>query len=150
MMVNIPRLQSLLAYLVLHRTAPQARSHLAFLLWPDSSEAQAHSNLRQLFLQTVEELIVLLEQERKYDAAIKAAQRLLHHDPLQEETYRQLMRFYALRGDRAAALRVYHTCVTILERELGAEPSEATRQVYESLLQLDTSSQPRTGSLSLR
>jgi len=27
--------QSLLAYLVLHRSAPQDRSHLAFLLWPE-------------------------------------------------------------------------------------------------------------------
>src|SRR5579859_5771473 len=49
--VNVPRLQSLLAYLVLHRTAPQARSHLAFLLWPDSTEAQAHTNLRKLLYQ---------------------------------------------------------------------------------------------------
>src|SRR5437773_12026626 len=39
--VNVARLQSLLAYLVLHLTAPQARSHLAFLLWPDSDEAQS-------------------------------------------------------------------------------------------------------------
>src|SRR5437879_8247936 len=46
--VNVARLQSLLAYLVLHRTAPQARSHLAFLLWPDSDEVQAQSNLRAL------------------------------------------------------------------------------------------------------
>src|SRR5436305_7866314 len=49
--VNVARLQSLLAYLVLHRTAPQARSHLAFLLWPDSTEAQAYSNLRKLLTQ---------------------------------------------------------------------------------------------------
>src|SRR5437763_1203039 len=41
--VDWPRLQSLLAYLVLHATAPQSRTHLAFLLWPDSSEAQAHT-----------------------------------------------------------------------------------------------------------
>src|SRR5512134_3398088 len=47
--VNTPRLQSLLAYLVLHRHAPQARAHLAFLMWPDSSEAQARTNLRQQF-----------------------------------------------------------------------------------------------------
>src|SRR5438105_4285735 len=47
-MVTVPRTQSLLAYLVLHRAAPQNRSHLAFLLWPDSTEAQAHTNLRQL------------------------------------------------------------------------------------------------------
>ena len=45
--VTVPRVQSLLAYLVLHRSAPQDRSHLAFLLWPDSTEAQAHTNLRQ-------------------------------------------------------------------------------------------------------
>src|SRR5437588_11748717 len=46
--VTVPRVQSLLAYLVLHRSAPQDRSHLAFLLWPDSTESQAHTNLRQL------------------------------------------------------------------------------------------------------
>src|SRR5258708_31950291 len=49
--INSPRLQSLLAYLVLHRTAPQDRSHLAFLLWPDSTESRAHSSLRTLFHQ---------------------------------------------------------------------------------------------------
>jgi predicted ATPase len=42
------RLQSLFAYLVLHRETPQLRQQLAFLFWPDSSEAQARNNLRQL------------------------------------------------------------------------------------------------------
>jgi predicted ATPase len=49
--LNTPRLQSLLAYLVLHRHAPQSRSHLAFCLWPDSTEAQARTNLRHLIHQ---------------------------------------------------------------------------------------------------
>jgi AAA ATPase domain/Bacterial transcriptional activator domain len=57
---------------------------------------------------------------------------------------------YALRGDRAAALRVYHTCTRFLERELGTEPGEATRAAYESLLQLDTSSVAPTGHLTSR
>lgn len=43
-----PRLQSLLAYLLLHHDAPQSRQRLAFLLFPDSSEAQARTNLRNL------------------------------------------------------------------------------------------------------
>src|SRR5437868_1084328 len=43
---DMPRLQSLLAYLLLHRDAPQARSQLAYLLWPDSTDTQAHTNLR--------------------------------------------------------------------------------------------------------
>lgn len=46
--VNTSRLQSLLAYLVLQRHASQPRHHLAFLLWPDTPEAQAHTNLRTL------------------------------------------------------------------------------------------------------
>ncbi len=46
--VDTSRLQSLLAYLMLHRDAPQSRAHLAFLFWPDTSEAQARTNLRNL------------------------------------------------------------------------------------------------------
>src|SRR5919197_843647 len=42
------RAESLLAYLLLHRDAPQPRQRLAFLLWPDSSEAQARTNLRHV------------------------------------------------------------------------------------------------------
>ncbi len=49
--ISVPRQQSLLAYLVFHRDTPQDRSHLAFLLWPDSTEGQAHTNLRKLLYQ---------------------------------------------------------------------------------------------------
>ncbi|HEX9784865.1 MAG TPA: BTAD domain-containing putative transcriptional regulator [Opitutaceae bacterium] len=42
------RMRSLLAYMGLHRRAPQTRSHVAFLFWPDSSEQQALTNLRHL------------------------------------------------------------------------------------------------------
>jgi DNA-binding SARP family transcriptional activator len=45
--VGTARLQALLAFLVLHRDTPQSRQHLAFLFWPDSTEAQARNNLRQ-------------------------------------------------------------------------------------------------------
>src|SRR5205823_863521 len=45
--INTNRLQSLLAYLFLHEGA-QSRERLAFLLWPDSADSQARTNLRQL------------------------------------------------------------------------------------------------------
>src|SRR4051812_26394534 len=57
--VNTPRLQALLAYMVLHRGAPQPRRQVAFRLWPDSTEAQARTNLRNLihlFRQALPEL----------------------------------------------------------------------------------------------
>ena len=42
------RAESLLAYLLLHRDAPQPRQHLAFKLWADSTEPQARTNLRHV------------------------------------------------------------------------------------------------------
>jgi DNA-binding SARP family transcriptional activator len=226
--VNTSRLQSLLAYLILHRDAPQSRHHTAFLFWPDSTEAQALTNLRNLlhhlrhalpdadrflqvdtlnlqwqsdvpftldvadfeaalaraeqteqagdqatyqealeeavaiyqgdllpssyadwigpererlqqaFIGALERLTRLLEEKRNYPAAIDHAQRLLRHDSLDEATYRQLMRLYALSGNRAAALRTYHTCATVLRRELGMDPSPPTRRAYERVLQAKT------------
>jgi DNA-binding SARP family transcriptional activator/predicted ATPase len=49
--VNTSRLQSLLAFLVLHGGAPQSREHLASVLWPESNGSQARTNLRQLLHQ---------------------------------------------------------------------------------------------------
>ena len=49
--IRSPRQQSLLAYLLLHADIPQPRRHLAFLFWPDTSEKQAHTNLRNLLYQ---------------------------------------------------------------------------------------------------
>jgi DNA-binding SARP family transcriptional activator len=48
--LDSPRLQSLLAFLLLHRDAPQSRQQVAYRLWPDSSEGQARANLRGLLL----------------------------------------------------------------------------------------------------
>ncbi len=45
---GMPKAQSLAAFLILRRDAPQSRQQLSFLLWPDSTEAQARNNLRQL------------------------------------------------------------------------------------------------------
>lgn len=64
--VNTARMQSLLAYLLLHRDAPQRRQHLAFLFWPDTNEPQALTNLR-----------TLLHRLRR---ALPAADRFLHTD----------------------------------------------------------------------
>lgn len=46
--IDSHRLQALLGYLILHRGAPQQRRRIAFQFWPDSTEAQALTNLRQL------------------------------------------------------------------------------------------------------
>jgi predicted ATPase/DNA-binding SARP family transcriptional activator len=43
----LPKSTPLLAYLLLHTTAPVARDQIAYTLWPDGGEGQARSNLRR-------------------------------------------------------------------------------------------------------
>jgi DNA-binding SARP family transcriptional activator len=213
------RAESLLAYLLLHRGVPQPRQHLAFLLWPDSTEPQARTNLRHVLhhlrhalpedllditprtlgwradapcwvdvaafeealsrvgrdgvddtdlaalreaadlyrsdllpgnydewlvetreglrrrhLDALARLADLLERRGELAEAVTVGERLVAGDPLREESYQLLMRVNARRGDRARALRTYHACATVLERELGVQPSAATRTAHDALL----------------
>jgi predicted ATPase/DNA-binding SARP family transcriptional activator len=235
--LSSPRLQSFLAYLLLHRDAPQSRQQVAYTFWPDSTDAQARTNLRKAlydlrqalpdadtyveadtqtmrwrteshltldvdeferalqdaeaaeeqgdlqatcdaleravalysgdllpscyddwirpererlrasYLDALERLAQRLEERRDVRGAVDQAQRLLRHDPLHEPAYRRLMRLHALQGDRAGALHVYHTCVTVLERELGVAPGEETRQAYGRLLEVEVGPSSATGAV---
>src|SRR5262249_31314493 len=77
-------------------------------------------------------LAIQLSQSGAYPEAIRQAERLLQHDPLREDTYRLLMRLHESQGARTRAVRVYHTCVATLSRELGVKPSIATRRAYRA------------------
>ena len=94
--------------------------------------------LRQRFIQALEQLSILRERERNYPAAIDCVQRLLRADSLHEPAYQRLMHLYNLRGDRAAALKIYHQCLTVLREEMGIDPSPATQALYQRLLQTDS------------
>ena len=92
---------------------------------------------QQRYYQTLQHLAQRLEQQRKYPEAIDIAQKMLQIDGLQEGNYALLMSLQAAHGDRAAALRTYHNCQTMLIDELGVEPGPATQAIYERLLNLD-------------
>ena len=208
------RAESLLGYLLVHRGVAQPRQRLAFLLWPDSTEAQARTNLRKVlhtlrrelphaerhlevtartlrwrtdapyaldladfeqalaagrheaavdayagdllegsydewvleererlrdrFLDALERLMGELEARGERAAALGCAERLARADPLREDAHRALMRLHDAGGDRARALRAYHAYAGTLQRELGIEPSPATRAAYEALLHVES------------
>ncbi|MEO6957723.1 MAG: AAA family ATPase [Antricoccus sp.] len=231
------RAVSLLAYLVSHPGSPQPRAHLAGLLWPDSANAQARTNLRRelhhlrmllhesVNLQTdagflcwrpgpecvvdVDEfrvacrnaIIAVDSGERDaverhgglvlalyrgpflpgcYDdwaldvrqqlarncievcdqvaaywlacddlaAAEVFARRRVLLEPLEEQGYRLLMRAQRGAGDRAGAMRTYHRCASVLERELGVRPSRDTDAELDAALSDDgrSAGDPGTGS----
>ena len=90
--------------------------------------------LAQAYDRALEQLTSLHESRGDYRQAIAYAQALLRHDPLREPTYTRLMRLHVLDDNRAAALHVYHTCATVLRRELDVAPGSPTRKLYERLL----------------
>lgn len=92
--------------------------------------AEDRDRLRRRYLDALAELAELCPPAE----AIGYTERLVRADPLREDAYRLLMSLHVARDDLAGALRVYHVCSSTLERELGVEPSVATRALYATLL----------------
>ncbi len=66
-------------------------------------------------------------------ATIKHAQRVIDLEPTDEAAVRIQMEAHLALGDRAAALRSYHRCAEVLDRDLGVAPGEAIRAMYRQL-----------------
>jgi predicted ATPase/DNA-binding SARP family transcriptional activator len=84
----------------------------------------------------LELLAALVEQQSSqgdYGAAIVNAQHYLAIDELAEEMHRRLIWLFAANGDRAAALRQFDRCATLLEQELDVTPLPVTWALYESI-----------------
>ena len=227
--VHSPRTLGLLAYLVLHPGAPQLRRHLAGLFWPDTTDAQARTNLRRelhrlrhalpdadalldvdattlrwredaeaevdvitfqhsaaaaeaarpaddtdgfivaaeravsvyggellpglyedwlqperdrmrrICVGLLDRLATELQARGQVDLALRHARRRVEVEPLEEAGYRLVMTLEAESGDRAAALRTFHRCSSVLDRELGATPSPETLAVHDGLVSRPTS-----------
>jgi ATP/maltotriose-dependent transcriptional regulator MalT/DNA-binding SARP family transcriptional activator len=90
--------------------------------------------LRERCLEALDELAGLLLARRQYRRAVETLRRGLEIDSLREEFHRQLMRAYALSGQRSQALVQYQRCAEILEHELGAAPSPETTALYQRVL----------------
>ena len=221
--VRSSRALALVAYLVVHAGVPHARQQIAGLLWPESGDAQALTNLRRELhhlrqvlggdrslqvtardlcwtdVPTCHADVRVFDTERTaalaaarsgdddavvehggnaiaqyrgdllpgvYDdwlseararlerqcvelcdlvstararagdlaGAVTAARRRIELQPLEEVGYRVLMGLQADMGDRAAAVTTYHHCASVLERELGVVPDDATRAAFQRLI----------------
>ena len=89
---------------------------------------------RDRYLAQLHRLVVVLEEDGEHVEAARVARELLRCDPLREDAHRLLMAVQAAAGDRAAAVRTFHECVSTLQRELGVDPSSETVAAYNALL----------------
>jgi DNA-binding SARP family transcriptional activator len=90
--------------------------------------------LKQSYIHLLHRLTDLLAGDGDHETAVQYAIQLRNTDPFREPTYRLLMTLYEALGDHAAALRVFHDCVAMLEEELGVEPSPETQAIYGRIL----------------
>ncbi|MCU0506985.1 MAG: ABC transporter substrate-binding protein [Anaerolineae bacterium] len=93
--------------------------------------------LHAAYLEGLERLATLLEDNGRHGEAALLAQTLLRADGLRESGHRLLMRIQLAQGDRTAALRAYHTCAALLRRELGVDPDAETQALHLRILRIE-------------
>jgi DNA-binding SARP family transcriptional activator len=91
--------------------------------------------LENMYLAILCKIVAYCEANREYEKGVSYATKILHVDRAHEVAHQQLMRLRHLQGDRAGALRQYDTCTTALKDELGVQPSEHTRALYQRIRQ---------------
>jgi DNA-binding SARP family transcriptional activator/DNA-binding transcriptional ArsR family regulator len=89
---------------------------------------------RQRYLATLRRLVDATKAEGAYEEALSFARRLTHHDPLSEEAHQEVMRLSFLLGRTTDAIEQYERVRSVLDEELGAEPSAPTVEIYEKIV----------------
>lgn len=89
--------------------------------------------LQSMYLMMLEKLMWDCEVRRDYETGLLYGMRIMCYDRLRERTHRRLMRLHYLNGDRAAALRQFEQCATVLDKELGVGPSKHTIALYKQI-----------------
>ncbi len=89
--------------------------------------------LNLLYLNALGQLMAYHTQTGEYEAALDDGRLILAHDNTRERIHREMMRLYWLTHDRASALAQYRRCVQVLRDELGIDPMDETRHMYEQM-----------------
>ena len=104
----------------------------------DSGAFEEWATLEREWLQreavkTLQHLTNYYERRGDYGRAQEYAWLQVTMEPWREEAHRQLMRLLALDGKRSMALAQYEVCCQALGEELGVEPMEETKSLYEQI-----------------
>lgn len=90
--------------------------------------------LAQLHDDVVRELARHLEAAGNFAAAADLLRALIAKAPLDEPTHRQLMRVYALAGNRRAAIEQFDRLGETLQEELGVSPDVSTTALADDII----------------
>jgi TolB-like protein/DNA-binding SARP family transcriptional activator len=103
----------------------------AFCDWVDEERTRLHGLAGRVFQEYAQQCHVRGNGEQ----AIDAATRLVGLDPLREDWQRLLLEMYARHRGREPALAHARAVVALLRKELGVEPSSATKALVANIEQ---------------
>ncbi|WP_249310059.1 BTAD domain-containing putative transcriptional regulator [Bacillus sp. FJAT-49736] len=90
--------------------------------------------LLTIFLRGAEKLAQLYVQMNLPNEAIVWCEKIVKIDSAWEEAYRLIMYCYYQKNNRPQAIKWYKKCELALKKELGVEPMEPTKNMYEMIL----------------
>lgn len=90
--------------------------------------------LYALFENKMQALLTQLIQAARWSSVLEWCEKWIALGQTPEAAYRGLLVAYAATGNRQQVVATYERCRTALEREVGVEPSEETRGLYEEIM----------------
>jgi SARP family transcriptional regulator, regulator of embCAB operon len=91
--------------------------------WYDDWVLVAAEQWRQLRLHALEALVDRLAAAGRYGEAISAALAAIQSEPLRESAHAALVRVHLAEGNQSEALRAFQSYSSLLQRELGLQPT---------------------------
>jgi DNA-binding transcriptional activator of the SARP family len=101
--------------------------------------------INSVFEKKMARLMSLLEDQKRWLDILDWAESWIKLGQKPEPAYRALMSAHAAKGDRPRVAAIYERCVKSL-KELGMEPSEQTKELYENLKSGKETSRAEPGS----
>ncbi len=106
-------------------------SYLPNRVYEDWS-SEERERLQVLILSAYISLSELMLDEQPLET-VRLAQKAIAIDNTWEDAYQLQMKAYLSQGNRPAAIKTYHQCVKVLDKEFGLDPLPETQQIFDSI-----------------
>jgi tetratricopeptide (TPR) repeat protein len=94
------------------------------------------AHYRNLYLQVVQESMVLLEQQDRPEDAARLGRQALAVDPYQEDIYRHLLRILLALGQKREVIALYEDMCKKFLASFDAPPAEDIRDIYRQAVRV--------------
>ncbi|MBZ0202967.1 MAG: hypothetical protein K8I03_08130 [Ignavibacteria bacterium] len=101
----------------------------------ESWSEELREKYKNMYITLTEDLIKLLESEKRYEEVVKYSEMLLNEDKLNDAAHVSIVKAYSALGNINMAKSRFQVMLKIFEEELGEKPSQKTLDKIKSVLE---------------